>query len=215
MESTRVDGAGTPIDGVTGADGTTVTLDLTGAGGTTGADDTAGTGTAGTGAEVARLGQELGRHARLLHLIKTHLPDVMPSGVDWAAFGVLAQLTKCGATRQTDLAELSLLDPSTVSRHVGQLVRQGLVERRPDPQDGRAVRLVASERGRAIVEEIVRQRNQAFLIALQGWQAEDLHTLTTLLTRFNDDLETFRQNAGRAGPASPPPPAHRADEAPA
>lgn len=190
MESAQVDGAGAPVDGVSSVDAE-----------------------ADVDAEVVRLGQELGRHARLLHLIKAHLPDVLPAGVDWATFGVLVQLTKCGATRQTDLAEISLLDPSTVSRHVGQLVRQGLVERRPDPQDGRAVRLVPTDRGRAIVEDTVRQRNQAFLTALRGWRAEDLSTLTTLLTRFNDDLETFRQNAGRAGPAPAPSPARRAGEA--
>jgi DNA-binding MarR family transcriptional regulator len=163
--------------------------------------------------EVARLSQQLGRHARLLHLMKAQVADVMPAGVDWATFGVLAQLVKCGATRQADLAGLSLLDPSTVSRYVGQLVRQGLVERRPDPQDGRAVRLVPTEHGQSIVEATMRRRNQAFLSALAGWEAADLRTLTTLLTRFNDDLEAFRQSLGRAGPASRPLPIHRADDA--
>lgn len=150
--------------------------------------------------EVARLGQELGRHVRLLHMMKLQLANVVPAGLDWATFGVLAQLVRCGATRQADLAEISLLDPSTVSRHVGQLVRHDLVERRADPNDGRAVRLVATDRGRAIVEDTLQRRNQAFLTALRGWQADDVRTLTTLLTRFNDDLEAFRSNATRAGP---------------
>ena len=168
-------------------------------------DTTRAEGTAALDVEVARLSQELGRHARLLHTMKLQMAGVMPPGVDWASFGVLAQLAKCGATRQADLAEISLLDPSTVSRHVGQLVRQDLVERRPDPQDGRAVRLAATERGLAIVEETVQRRNQAFVAALAKWQADDLRTLTELLTRFNNDLETFRQDAGRAGPTPPRP----------
>ena len=160
----------------------------------------AGTETSGTGplridAEVARLGQELGRQMRLLHLLKVQLTGLMPPGLEWAAFGVLSQLTRCGAKRQSDLAELSLLDPSTVSRHVGQLVRQRLVERRPDPEDGRAVQLVATEQGQAVVAETTSQRNTVFLSALQGWDAADLRTLTELLSRFNDDLETFRQSA--------------------
>jgi DNA-binding MarR family transcriptional regulator len=151
-------------------------------------------------AEVARLSQELGRHMRLLHLLKTHLTGLMPPGVDWATFGVLNQLIRCGARRQSDLAELSLLDPSTVSRHVGQLVRQHLVERRPDPEDGRAVQLVATERGQAVVDETMRLRNQAFSAALSGWDAEDLRALTRLMSRFNDDLEALRQNTSRTGP---------------
>jgi len=153
-------------------------------------------------AEVARLGVELARHGRVLHMMKAQFATLVPQGVDWAVVGLLVQLTKCGPTRQADLAEASLLDPSTVSRHVGQLVRLGLVERRPDPQDGRAVRLVVTDHGREIVEETVRRRNQAFVAALRGWRPEDLRALIDLLARFNDDLETFRQNATRAGPPS-------------
>jgi DNA-binding MarR family transcriptional regulator len=172
--------------------------------------DTSGTDTPGTGpsridAEVARLGQELGRQMRLLHLLKVQLTGLMPPGLEWAAFGVLSQLTRCGAKRQSDLAELSLLDPSTVSRHVGQLVRQRLVERRPDPEDGRAVQLVATDRGQAVVAETTSRRNTVFLSALQGWDAADLRALTKLLSRFNDDLETFRRGASRAGPPPGPP----------
>lgn len=151
-------------------------------------------------AEVARLSHQLGRHARLLHMMKAQFVDSMPAGVDWATLGVLVHLAKFGGTRQADLAEATLLDPSTVSRYIGQLVRQGLVERHPDPQDGRAVRLVATDRGRAIVEDTVQRRNQAFLAALNGWQAADLHALTDLLTRFNDDLEAFRQQACGTSP---------------
>ncbi len=177
MESTRVDDAVARVDPATGID-----------------------------TQVAQLGRELVRHSRLLHLMKAQLADIMPTGVEWAAFGVLSQLTRCGPTRQSDLAGMSLLDPSTISRHVGQLVRQGLVERRADPQDGRAVRLVATDRARAIVEDTIRHRNQMFLAALQGWDLQDLRTLTDLLARFSDDLESFWHGTTRAGPDAPPPP---------
>jgi DNA-binding MarR family transcriptional regulator len=151
-------------------------------------------------AEVTRLGQELARHGRLLHLMKVRLGEAIPPGLDWAAFGILAQLVRCGPRRQADLAEISLLDPSTVSRHAGQLVRAGLAERRADREDGRAVQLVATDRGRAVWEDGVRRRDEAFLSALSGWRADDLRTLTDLLARFNDDLETFRQSPSRSGP---------------
>ncbi|HET9655102.1 MAG TPA: MarR family winged helix-turn-helix transcriptional regulator [Kineosporiaceae bacterium] len=154
-------------------------------------------------AQVTRLGQELGRHARLLHLMKLRLGEVMPPGLDWAAFGLLSQLVRCGPRRQADLAEISLLDPSTVSRHAAQLVRAQLAERRADPEDGRAVQLVATEQGRAVWENGARKRNEAFLAALSGWHAEDLESLTDLLSRFNDDLEAFRQDGSRAGPPVP------------
>jgi DNA-binding MarR family transcriptional regulator len=159
--------------------------------------------------EVSRLGQELGRHVRLLHLLRTTQADLMPAGLDRAAFGVLHQLVRCGPSRQADLAEVILLDPSTVSRHVGQLVRQQLAERRPDPEDGRAVQLVATARGHAVADESVRRRNQVLQAALTGWKAEDVSSLTTLLSRLNDDLDSLRNLAAR--PNRLPPPAHATD----
>lgn len=161
--------------------------------------------------DVARLGQELGRHLRLLHLLRTTQADLMPAGLDRAAFGVLHQLVRCGPSRQADLAEVSLLDPSTVSRHVGQLVRQQLAERRPDPQDGRAVQLVATARGHAVADESVRRRNQVLRAALTGWEAEDVRSLTTLLSRLNDDLDSFRNLT--TGPIRIPSPTHTTDPA--
>jgi DNA-binding MarR family transcriptional regulator len=46
------------------------------------------------------------------------------------------------------LADRILLSPSRVSRLVGELERAGLVERRPNPDDGRSTRVAITEPGR-------------------------------------------------------------------
>src|SRR3954454_23241087 len=74
------------------------------------------------------LTQELTRHARLLHAMKASMASLVPEGLDPAALPLLVTLTPCGQRRQADLAEMSMLDPSTVSRYVGQLARAGYVE---------------------------------------------------------------------------------------
>ncbi len=152
---------------------------------------------------LAELSTQLGRHARVLHVLKPHLAVLAPMGLDWAAVSLLVQLVRCGPRRQGELAEAARLDPSTVSRYVGQLVREGLVERRPDPADGRAVQLVATPSGHTVQQEISAQRDEMLRRALSGWSPTDLQTLTMLLARFNDDLEAFRMprdNRDRAGP---------------
>jgi hypothetical protein len=97
-----------------------------------------------------------------------------------------------------------MLDPSTVSRYAGQLARAGYVQRRPDPQDGRAVQLAASEAGASVAREIGMRRQEAIVSALASWDAIDIATLVTLLTRLNDDLDAFRPRPGRTS-ADPPP----------
>ena len=147
---------------------------------------------------ASALTQELSRHARLLHAMKTSMAALVPEGLDPAAFTLLLTLVRCGPRRQGELAEMALLDPSTVSRYVGQLARAGYVERRPDPQDGRAVQLAASDAGTSIAREIGTRRQEAIMSALASWDPADIATLVTLLARLNDDLDAHRPHLLRA-----------------
>jgi DNA-binding MarR family transcriptional regulator len=141
---------------------------------------------------AAELNHELSRHARLLHVLKSSMAAHVPAGLDAAAFGLLITLVKGGPRRQGELAEVCLLDPSTVSRHVAQLARAGYVERRPDPADGRAVQLVASNEGLRMADDIGRRRQAVISAALGSWSSDDAVTLIGLLRRLNDDLDAFR-----------------------
>jgi DNA-binding MarR family transcriptional regulator len=147
---------------------------------------------------LADLVQELIRHSRLLHLLKGQAATLAPAGLDAAALHVLGALVRCGPRRQGEIAGATMLDPSTVSRYVGQLVRAGLVARRPDPEDGRAVQLVATDAGRTLAEEAAARRQAAIGRVIGDWAPEDARELVRLLRRFNDDLDA----AGREGPES-------------
>src|SRR4029450_13686475 len=61
--------------------------------------------------------------------------------LDTGSFWLLKTLSESGPLRVTDLAASAILDASTVSRHVAQLHGAGLIERTPDPIDGRAQRV--------------------------------------------------------------------------
>lgn len=101
---------------------------------------------------------------------------------------LLATLVRSGPMRSSRLAELSCLDPSTVSRQADQLVRAGLVERLADPDDGRATLLQPSDAGRERLAAH-RQRLETLLTGtiLKDWSEEDLSTFATLLRRLNDE----------------------------
>jgi DNA-binding MarR family transcriptional regulator len=138
---------------------------------------------------------ELSRHSRLLHLLKSRMTTRLPTGLEGAAFGILMALVKCGPRRQGELAEFSLLDPSTVSRYVAQLVRAGLVSRRPDPADGRAVQLLATDEGEVLAKEAAARRQAMLGEILADWSPEDARTLVRLLRRLNDGIEVQREGA--------------------
>ena len=111
------------------------------------------------------------------------------AGMDKAAFVLLANLAHLGPSRSSALAEAVFSDPSTVSRQVAGLVKDGLVERRADPEDGRASVLVATEAGQQLLRERRQMRNEAIARMFGSWSQPDWRTFTDLLERFVGDYE--------------------------
>ena len=63
-------------------------------------------------------------------------------------YQTLGRADRPGGTTIKTLAEALGIDESTASRNVSLLVRDGYLGKKPDPQDGRAVRLVLTPRGK-------------------------------------------------------------------
>jgi DNA-binding MarR family transcriptional regulator len=111
--------------------------------------------------------------------------------LDTGSFWLLKTLGSNGAMRVTDLATCTNLDPSTVSRHVTQLHRAGLIERTPDPDDRRAQRVQASSLGLRQLDVALRARLAVLERTLDSWQPTDVRELDRLLTRFARDIDTL------------------------
>lgn len=111
--------------------------------------------------------------------------------VEWSANLVL----KCiagndGPMRASALAESLRSDPSTVSRQVAALVKDGLLERRADPADGRASLLALTPKADAVLADHDSIRRQYFAHVLDGWNDTDLRRFATLLARFTSAFES-------------------------
>lgn len=108
---------------------------------------------------------------------------------DWSAHVLLKYLHNEGPMRAGELAECLHTDPSTVSRQVAGLVRDGLLERRADPEDGRASLLVLTPKADAVLADHDRVRVDFFARLLDTWAPDELDTFTRLLARFTADFE--------------------------
>jgi DNA-binding MarR family transcriptional regulator len=151
------------------------------------------------------LSHEFIRYHRVIHAMKSQLADVLPAGLDPAAAQLLSWLVKQGPSRQGALADETFLDPSTVSRRISQLVQQGLVERRADPEDGRAVQLVPTAQGQTFFSILRTRREEMLDQVLANWTRAEVTALSGLLQKFNDDFEDYRSQAGPPLPTDPPP----------
>jgi DNA-binding MarR family transcriptional regulator len=122
--------------------------------------------------------------------------------VEWSAQLILRQLATNGPMRSSAIADCLQSDPSTVSRQVSTMVKDGLLERRSDPEDGRASILALTEKADAVIAEHERLRHTHFEDLLADWSERDLSRFATLLRRFTADLD--RSSARHIPGATPP-----------
>ncbi|WP_438490216.1 MarR family winged helix-turn-helix transcriptional regulator [Streptomyces sp. S186] len=80
--------------------------------------------------------------------------DSAPTGVDRQTYPVLSGLARLGPQSAARLADEVGIDRSGASRYADRLESAGLLERSPDPCDGRATLLALTPKGRATVTEL-------------------------------------------------------------
>lgn len=155
------------------------------------------TSTARPGAELDladRLGHEMIRFVRLISKAKSQVSGG-PDGIERAAYAMLFYLIHEGPQRTSKLAEFLHSEISTISRQSSSLVQHGLVERQPDPEDGRACLLAPTTEGMRVFEENRKLRNQWLAELMGDWSADDRETFHRLFARLNGAIEHSPQFA--------------------
>lgn len=113
------------------------------------------------------------------------------TGIDRSAIVLLKNLLHLGPSRSRALAEAVHSDPSTVSRQVAALVSDGLVERRADPEDGRASLLAVTDHGVRLLEEQRARFALSIARMVSHWDPADLDTFVGLFERFLADHQSY------------------------
>lgn len=110
-------------------------------------------------------------------------PDLQP-----ASYLVLGYVRDHGPVRASAMCAVFGIDKGAISRHAQHLIDLGLVDRTPDPQDGRATLLTVSEDGQRRIEAVAQVRRKALDERLNDWTAEELGDFAGMLRRYNDAL---------------------------
>jgi len=132
-----------------------------------------------------------------VRLLKTHglvLRELrrrrVPDALTLPQFDVLVQLHRRpeGMTSRELTREL-LVTAGNVTGLVDRLAALGLVEGRPVPEDGRAVRVVLTERGRRVARRAIPRHRRDVESLLSPLPPRDLARLRRLLGRLSRSLE--------------------------
>ena len=112
-----------------------------------------------------------GRLKRLTDHLQAEIDAVYRKhGLSFAAFDVLATLRRSGppyALSPTDLINWTMVTSGTMTNRIDRLQTQGLIERRPNPDDGRSTVVALTEAGFALIDMVINEHvaNQHRLIA--------------------------------------------------
>jgi DNA-binding MarR family transcriptional regulator len=142
--------------------------------------------------DLLAISEQMPRFMRVIHGLKAQ--HTAEGSRDRAALVLLFPLERLGPLRQNALAELVHADPSTVSRHVTLLVERGLVVRAADESDGRASRLVLTEAGCTVLDELRAERVAYLRTVTTDWTDDELSTFTELFDRLLDGIAASLPN---------------------
>ncbi|HEU4811830.1 MAG TPA: MarR family transcriptional regulator [Nocardioides sp.] len=130
------------------------------------------------GVMIRRIRRVIGLRARAVHA------DLQP-----ASYLMLAHVAESGPLRSSAMAETFDVDKGAISRQVQHLVDLGLVARTPDPEDGRASLVSATDDAVRRLADVAAQRREWLDERLGGWSEDELTAFVADLGRYNAALE--------------------------
>jgi DNA-binding MarR family transcriptional regulator len=122
-----------------------------------------------------------------------------PHRLSIAMWRVMAVLSSAGGQRQIDLAELTSIDASTLSRIVTRLVRVGLATRARSASSNREVVVTLSAKGGALVARLIPRARGIESAAAAGLSAEELAVVKRCLRRIYANMKSRPAALRRVG----------------
>lgn len=115
-----------------------------------------------------------------------------PHGLSIEMWRVLAALSNNGGQRQVDLAAMTSIDASTLSRLVSRLVRMGQVTRSRSETSSREVLVALTPKGRALVQRLIPIAKRLERNASGDLPVKELAALKRLLSQVYMNLTRGR-----------------------
>lgn len=130
---------------------------------------------------ITALESEFGELITHFHRVVIENANRLSAGMLPSAYKAFTTIVRYESSTASTLAEVLMMDKGQLSRTVRELEELGLIQRAPDPADGRSTLLSPTEDGLRRLAEARRPLEGALLRTLGAWELDDIHTLTTLL----------------------------------
>jgi DNA-binding MarR family transcriptional regulator len=117
------------------------------------------------------------------------------SGLTPTSTATLASIEHHGPLTPSELADIERVKRPTMTRTLGCLEREGLIERTPDPADGRSSLIAVNAAGRERLRRLRGRKNAYLARRMRELAPEEVETLE----RAAEILDRMREGEPRAG----------------
>ena len=122
---------------------------------------------------------------RLARLMAQQLADELrPVGIGIGQWAVLLFLWERDGMTQAELSRVVAIEPPTMVRTIDRMVRDGLVTRERDPRDARISRILLTDRGRSLRDELVPKAIAVNAANLERLTPQEGRTLRRLIAKL-------------------------------
>ena len=135
------------------------------------------------------LEQEVGVMVRRIRRIIRERAQAVHPELQSSSYLMLSWLHQHGPQRASAMVEAFCIDKGAISRQIQHLVDLGLVERAPDPVDGRATLVSPTADAGARMAAVNDERRQWLDERLRDWSDDELADIVALLGRYNAALD--------------------------
>lgn len=130
------------------------------------------------GVLIRRIRRVIGERARAVH------PELLP-----ASYLMLSYVRDNGPLRASAIGQVFDIDKGAISRQVQHLLDLGLVDRSPDPADGRATLVSVTADAAVRIAEVNEDRRRWLDDRLGDWPEQDLSEFVRMLASYNAALD--------------------------
>ena len=144
-------------------------------------------------AAITRMQQEFDTFiAQVRRTMRANAQEVS-DGMLPGAFKVLNSIARLGSATMSELTERLMIDKGQLSRTVRELDERGLIERSPDPEDGRSTLLSLSDYGADRIALVHDRRKDILQTVLHGWSVSEIDRFTAMLHALMTGLDAEDQ----------------------
>lgn len=119
-------------------------------------------------------------------------------GVTLPMYRVMAALWETADQRLGDLAAMTTIEISTLSRLIGEMKRRGLVSRSRLKDNGRTVAINLTPKGRSLVEELMPIAIHFEEVAVRNFPSRNISDLKTVLEEIHVSLKSLEPEIDEA-----------------